>query len=222
VFGTDQLARLIATRLRNAGEPVTFVSRDGAQLDALAHQGFAVVRGNPAQESVLLQAGATNARALIAVPTVPDIVVDVCRLARERFSIPQIVARIDDAQVAQRLQALDVRVIQPSFAVALALEGALLYPATYDMLLDQSDNVELLDVHVRNGAVAGVSLRKLRLPGDVLILGVRRQGEVIVPHGDTILQLDDVLMLVGSPNALKETQTLISGARQTGILAADP
>lgn len=210
VLGTDQLARLVATRLRNAGEPVTFVSRNSEELEKLSHQGFSVVKGHPAQESVLIQAGAPSARALIAAPTASDLVLEVCRAARERFHIPQIVARVDDAQLAQRLQAIDVRVIQPSLAVALALEGALLYPATYDMLLDQSDNVELLDVHVRNSSIVNTSLRRLTLSGDVLVLGIRRQGEVIVPHGDTVVQMDDVLMLVGAAGDLRETQVMIS------------
>ncbi len=215
ILGTDQLARLVATRLRSAGEPVTFVSRDSSQLDQLAQHGFNVVKGNPSTDGVLAQAGAAKARALVAVPTVSDILVDVCRLAREQFGIPQIVARVEDNQLIQKLQPLEARVIQPPFAIALALEGALLYPATYDMLLDQSDNVELLDVQVGNPTMSAMSLRRLRLPGNVLIMGIRRQGEVIVPHGDTTLQIGDVLMLVGNPEDLKDTQTLIGDQAST-------
>jgi Trk K+ transport system NAD-binding subunit len=33
----------------------------------------------------------------------------------------------------------------------------------------------------------------------VLVVGVRRGAERIVPHGETILKPDDVLLLVGSP-----------------------
>jgi Trk K+ transport system NAD-binding subunit len=41
-------------------------------------------------------------------------------------------------------------------------------------------------------------LRELTLPGDVLILALRRQGEVLVPNGDTRIEQGDHLSLVGS------------------------
>jgi Trk K+ transport system NAD-binding subunit len=44
----------------------------------------------------------------------------------------------------------------------------------------------------------GRLLRECRLPGDVLILAVRRDGELLVPHANTRLDRDDHLTLVGS------------------------
>jgi len=47
-------------------------------------------------------------------------------------------------------------------------------------------------------AKTSISLRELTLPGDVLILALRRQGEVLVPNGDTRIEQGDNLSLVGS------------------------
>jgi hypothetical protein len=44
------------------------------------------------------------------------------------------------------------------------------------------------------------------LAGNALVLGVRRAGEVVVPHGDTALERGDMLMLVGSPDSLREAR----------------
>jgi Trk K+ transport system NAD-binding subunit len=166
---------------------------------------------------VLEEAGARTARALVAVSQTPGAVLDVCRIAHEEFAIPDIIARADDPEQVRELQALGVRVVQPVMATALSLEGALNFPAAFNMLTDKGGAVELLDVPLSNPLLAGRPLRSIRLPGNALVLGVRRGDELVVPHGDTVLEHGDMLMLVGSPEALREARPwLVYGVRLRG------
>ncbi|MEO8287041.1 MAG: monovalent cation:proton antiporter family protein [Chloroflexota bacterium] len=212
ILGTDAMARLLATRLhRHNTEEITFVSRDGELLAQLKAAGFRIVEGNPADESVLARAGGGTARALVAVPTASDILLDVCQLATQRFNIPEVVARTDDPDSVRTLQQLGARVIQPAMATALAIEGALQFPASFDMLMDQEDDVEVVDAQLGNAQLAGLPLRRVRLPGSVLVMAVRREGETMVPNGDTVVRSGDTLMLVGSPAALRDARALVMG-----------
>ena len=52
------------------------------------------------------------------------------------------------------------------------------------------------------------ALRELQLPGDVLILSIRRAGEFIVPRGNTQLEYGDHLTLVGTFDHLHEARAL--------------
>lgn len=214
ILGTEPLAELVGGRLRQHGEQVTFIGRDEGMLRQLNEAGYRVVFGSPGEEHVLEQAGAGEARALVALTNDPAIVIHVCRLARERYQIPTIVARADDPLLVQDLHTLQVQVVQPALATALALEGALHFPAAFNMLLDKSDDVDVIDVPLHNPMLAGQALRRVRLPGNALVLGIRRgsRGEVVVPHGDTVLELGDVLMLVGSPSSLHEAQLRLDGS----------
>jgi Trk K+ transport system NAD-binding subunit len=211
ILGTDQLAALLGQRLRKRGERVTFIGRDQEQLELLRGRGFEGIMGNPDDPDVLHAAGLEKARALIALTNAPDVVVSVCRTAVQRYEVPAVIARVDDPQRAAELAAMDVRVVQPGMAVALALEGALHFPAAFGMLEDQDDDVEMGDVILRNGSIAGNPLRRIRLPGNALVVGVRRRGEVMVPHGDTVVRLDDTLVLVGSRDGLEEAQRELGG-----------
>jgi Trk K+ transport system NAD-binding subunit len=74
------------------------------------------------------------------------------------------------------------------------------------MLMDQEDDVEIADVPLRISELDGRTLRRVRLPGDALVLGIQRNGEFLVPHGDTVLQSGDTLVLVGRPQALHEAR----------------
>jgi Trk K+ transport system NAD-binding subunit len=55
-----------------------------------------------------------------------------------------------------------------------------------------------------NPDICGKLLRNVRLPGDALVMGLQRRGEVLVPHGDTKLRQGDLLMLVGQIDSLKK------------------
>ncbi|MGI8787122.1 MAG: TrkA C-terminal domain-containing protein [Pyrinomonadaceae bacterium] len=106
------------------------------------------------------------------------------------------------------MQELNVGVVQSSLAVALAIESALLYPSAFNILIDKKDDVELADIVLGNAKFNRKSLRQTRLPGNALILGVRRKGETIVPHGDTFIRSGDTLILIGNPDALRNARIL--------------
>lgn len=211
VCGTNQLATLLGERLRHAAEPITFVGRDQAALERLHQAGFQVACGDPADAEVLAAAGAAEARALVVVTTAAETVLNVCRQAQQRFAIPIVIARVDDAALARALRQIEVQVVQPTLATAFALEGALRFPAAFALLADQNDAVEVIDLDVTHPALADRLLREVRLPGNALAIGIRRHGEILVPHGDTVLRRGDVMMLVGSADAVQQAQRWLHG-----------
>jgi Trk K+ transport system NAD-binding subunit len=112
------------------------------------------------------------------------------------------------------LQEIDVKVVQPELATAMALEGAIRYPTAFDVLLHQSEGIDVTEVRVTNTRYTGSRLGEIRLPGDAMILSLNRDDTVIIPHGDTVLRLHDHLGLIGSPDSLKEASVMLktSGA----------
>ena len=60
------------------------------------------------------------------------------------------------------------------------------------------------EVRLRNPDLYRALLRNVRLPGDALVMGLRRGGEVLVPRGDTKLRQGDLLMLVGRMDSLRK------------------
>jgi Trk K+ transport system NAD-binding subunit len=69
--------------------------------------------------------------------------------------------------------------------------------------------MEMRQARLHNRLYFNKPLRNIRLPGDVLVVGVRRGDERIVPHGETILRAGDVLLLVGSPIFMQEAISIL-------------
>ena len=204
LVGLGELSALLAERLRQAGEQVTLIGLNRERVEEMKRRDLPVIKGNPADPSVLERAGAASAAALVSLTARDGIDLAACRLAGERFNIPNRVAMVSDQTIAAQMSDLGVRVVHPQMATALALEGALHFPSAFDMLTDHTDGVEIREGVLNNPPLEGRPLRRVKLPGDVLILGMRRGDDVLVPHGNTRLRQGDVLMLVGHPDELHQ------------------
>ena len=227
LVGIGELTTMLAQRLEQTNEKVTIVGCDRQREDCnhergerLRSLGYAVVIGDPTSAVVLETAGAARAAALIAVSTDPDVNLTVCEIASSTFRIPSLISLTREPDVAAKMTELGVRVVQPQMATAYALEGALHFPAAFDMLTDHADGIEVREVELSSRRWSGKRVREITLPGNALILGLRRKGEVLVPDGNTKLQRGDLLMLVGHPDALQSAINLLSQIRMSQPAAA--
>jgi Kef-type K+ transport system membrane component KefB len=210
LVGLGELAALLAERLRQAGEPVTLIGLNRRRAQRMRRRNLPVIEGNPADPSVLEAAGVASAAALVAISEQDETNLAACRLACEVFDVPHRVILVSDPTIAAQINGQGTRVVQPQLALALALEGALHFPAAFDMLADHTDGVEVREVALNNPRLDRRPLQRIRLPGHALVLGLRREGEVLVPHGNTTLRQGDVLMLVGHPDELRQAMAWLN------------
>ncbi len=204
LVGLGEMSILLAERLRQLGERVVVVGVDRGRRRSNRRQDLTVIEGDPTTPEVLAKAGAASTTALVATSSEDALNLAVCRLAGEQFGVPNLIAQVSDPTIADQMIDLGVRVVRPQMATILALEGALHFPGAFDMLADHADGVEVREIAMHNPRLNGRRLRHIRLPGDALVLGLRRDGEILVPHGDTKLQQGDLLMLVGHQDSLQQ------------------
>ncbi len=210
LVGLSEMPILLAERLQQTGEQLTLIGLDRRQTRRAERRNLPVIEGDPTDPTVLAAAGADSATALVAVSPSDEINMMACCLAGEKFGVPHLIAQANDPRMAVQMTELGVRVIQPQLATVLALEGALHFPAAFDMLANHADGVEVGEIELTSSRLDGRLLRHINLPGDALVLGLRRNGEILVPHGDTKLRRGDLLMLIGHQDCLQEAMTQLN------------
>lgn len=89
----------------------------------------------------------------------------VCSVALGMYGVPTVVAWADRPEDARALQDMGVLVVQPAMATALALEGALRFPAAFAMIANKEDEAELGEAIVCDAGLDGARLRRLTIPG---------------------------------------------------------
>lgn len=103
-----------------------------------------------------------------------------------------------------RYHELGVLVMEPQTAVVSLLDHFVRAPAGVSMLLGMDGDQDLADVEMNNSDLVGATLPDLRLPLEVLILSVYRDGHTLITRRYTDLKRGDRLTMVGPEEKLEE------------------
>ena len=207
IIGQDQLAEFLIERLDPEDEPITVICPDDSRVEAFESLDVRLVTGCPEFIESLEEADGHEARVLVDLTSTTTETMQVCELARKEFEIPLVISRIADVELIPQLQDMGVKIVQPALATAMALEGALRYPSVFDLLSHQTEaHIEVSEVVIGNRDAVDTPLRKLRLPGDTLLLSIHRDDSVVVPDQDSTLRMGDRVGLIGSRSALDDAE----------------
>ena len=164
-----------------------------------------VVEGDGSLPSVLEQAGVSEANVVAAVTGEDEANLVVCMLARFEFSVPRIIARVNNPKNAWLFSTemgVDVALNEADMMAHLVAEEMSLGDMI-TLLKLRKGQYAIVEEKVHPMALAvGKAIRDLMLPPQCVLAAIIRKGELIIPKGDVTLQAaDEVLAVVHSSEA---------------------
>ncbi len=127
-----------------------------------------------------------------------------CELIYEKIGTKEIVVRLSNRDYFNRFHELGALVVEPSTAMVGLLDHFVRAPVATSLLLGMEEKQDTEDFEVLDKQLHGVAIRNLSLPNDILILSVKRKGQMIVTHGYTRLRKKDIVTAVGSIKSLEK------------------
>lgn len=128
----------------------------------------------------------------------------VCELIFEKIGTKIVIVRLFDSMYADKFHELGALVVDPSTAISKLIEQFVRSPIAASIILGEEDAKTMVDIKVSDKHLHGLALRDLRLPPDVLILSVKRKGQMLISHGYTRLRRGDIVTIVGSLESLDD------------------
>ncbi|MBT3240981.1 MAG: potassium transporter TrkA [Chloroflexi bacterium] len=132
----------------------------------------------------------------------------ICELFYENFGTENMVVRLKDRSDFERFHKLGVKVVEPQTAVVSLLEHYVRSPVGTSLLLGMGEQQDMIDLVVRDPQIHDVPLKDIRLPLDVLVVSVQRDGHTLVSRGYLKFKLGDKVTLVGPMDKLEEARLL--------------
>jgi len=129
---------------------------------------------------------------------------ELATLIFEEFGTKDIIVRLNERQNFEKFHSLGAKVIDPSTAIVSLLDHFVRSPNAASLLLGMDEGQDSLDIEVKNSDIAGLRLRDLRLPSDLIMLSLKRKGQLLITHGYTTLRIGDIVTLVGSHTSLED------------------
>jgi len=210
ILGVEEQSLELARQLQAQNWRVFMADTDREAIDRLATADV--------ETHFLPQIDRESVRALFAgridalVAMLPDDEANlaVAELAYSVLGIPRIIVRPQGLRKAARFAEIDALVIDQTSAMVHLLSQSVRAPQSAALLLHQDSGREIVQITVSNPDINGLLVRDVRLPEDVLLLDVTRNGHSLVPNGYTRLQSDDEVTVLGQPESL-ETVTIRLG-----------
>jgi Kef-type K+ transport system membrane component KefB/Trk K+ transport system NAD-binding subunit len=198
VVGAEDLGLQVAWHLKAHLEPLTIVDADAERVARAAARGFDALLCSIDADDPSFKTACQSARALVCTYDDPSSAYRLCNLAKNTYQVAHVVTQVTDPNERERFDALGVTTMNAALDRPALLALLARTPALYSLLSRTDDDKEICEVTVTNVPDLDIPLRHLELPGALLALAIRRDGELIVPHGNTRLCRNDRLTLVGS------------------------
>lgn len=224
ILGAGQVGGTLAKNLAHEDNDITMVDLDEEKLLSLQHRlDIQTVQGSASHPNILIQAGIEQADMLIAVTNSDEINMLGCQIAYSLFRTPTKIARIrsknyyDYPELYQPGHlAVDV-CISPEQLVTEHIKNLIDYPGVSQVLDFAEGRVLLVTIRPRAGGImVGKTINELEshlASIEAGVVALFRQQHPIILHEHTIIEKDDEVLFIASPQAIQ--QVLIALGRFT-------
>jgi trk system potassium uptake protein TrkA len=216
ILGAGQVGASLAEGLVSEENDITMVDSNAERLAQLQERlDLRTVVGNAAVPSVLRDAGAEDADLVIAVTQNDQSNLVACKLAHSVFNVPTRIARLrsrdflDDATLlAPENFAVDYAMC-PEQVITDYIGRLIEFPEALQVLEFARGRVCLVAVRAyEGGLLVGKQVRQMRehLPYDMdaRIAAIFRDGQPLIPDGDTVIEAGDEVFLLAAAEHIRQ------------------
>jgi len=206
VLGVGRFGSKVARELFYKGQEVIAVDRDENVISSLKNQVTNAYVGDITDENVLKEAGVSDCDvAIIAVSSNMESNIIAAQICKS-FGIPQVICKAHNTTHGKILSKLEIdQVIFPEQDTAIKLVNRLTSRGVLDYF-DLGEHVIILGVRPLPAWI-GHSLQDLDLRNkhNVTVIALRRGNENrVIPSWTTVVDKNDVLVLVGEEDSFKK------------------
>jgi trk system potassium uptake protein TrkA len=202
IVGGGNTGSQLAKYLLDAGHEIRVIDERQLVLEKLATEipSEVIISGDGSSPAVLEKADIQQAQVLAAVTGSDETNLVVTSLGKFEFNVPRVIARINNSKNAWLFTSemgVDVSLNQAEILAKLTAEEMSIGDMM-TMLKIRRGKYSLVEEKIApNAPAVGKAIRDLPLPGNCVISGIIRQGEIVLPRGVTVLQAaDEILALV--------------------------
>ena len=214
VVGGGKVGYYLARMLLNKGNEVTVIEANPEIYAKVSNQlDCPVLRGDGSTIDILEKAGANRCNVFVAVTNHDHDNLIACQMAKLHFGIPKTIARVKNPKNELVMQKLGVEVTVSSTAIISEVIESVVPATRIRTLLNiRTGDLEILEFSLdTNSPVVGRKLKDIVFPKETSIVTVLRNGQALVPHGDTAFHSQDTVLALAHTTAEPALRKLMLG-----------
>ena len=201
IVGGGNTGSYLAKLLLDAGHTVKVVEERPLVLEKMVGEipSESILAGDGSSPQVLENAGVLNANVLAAVTGSDETNLVITSLARFEFNVPRVIARLNNPKNAwlfTQEMGVDVALNQAEILARLVAEEMSLGDMMTLLKLRKGEYSVVEEKVAPISIAVGKMLQDLQIPSECVVAAIIRKGHLIIPHGDTVLQVADEVLAV--------------------------
>ncbi len=202
MVGAGKIGEAVIGFLEDLGIHMRVIDKDPERCGIISRKySAAVFHGDATDEELLKIAGAEEADTLVACTDDDNINLKVVKTAKEKFSIPVVIARVNHLSTDQSefREYADV-VLSTGELLTQAIENAILRKSPHILYEDKQSNVIVLKAKVpSSSSLIGTRIKDV-VDEDKMSVLLVRDGKVVEIKEDTEIMYGDEFLLAGERN----------------------
>ncbi len=215
VVGGGRVGYYLTKALLDEGHEVLVIEKDASISQTIANEmGSVSLHGDGCEAATLAEAGTGRADMLIAVTGDDEDNLVACQVAKYKFKVPRTIARVRNPKHETLFKKLGIDVTVSSTSIILEHIKYELPSHPLMHLLDiQERGLEIVEVKIPpDSATVGKQVKELSLPPESILSLIIRKGEKpTVPTSSTVLQAEDQIIAVTSPESEDALRAALTG-----------
>ena len=218
VVGAGKVGWNLARELLEKNHEVTVIESNRRRYltveQELEHN---VSYGDASELWVLERAGIQRADMVIAVTGDDEDNMLICQVAREKYMVERIIARVNNPRNKPHFELLGIKpYVSATDLILRLLEHEVPEYGLVHLLDLQEEQLEIIEMLLgKDCGVTGRRVGDLAMPEGSLLISVLREGKGFVPGPDTVLEVGDEVLAVLDPGKEDELKTIFGpGGKQ--------
>jgi trk system potassium uptake protein TrkA len=202
IVGAGKVGWNLARELLDKGHEVTLIEENRERYltveQELEHN---IQYGDASELWVLERAGVSRADMVIAVTGDDEDNILICQVAKEKYLVDRIIARVNNPRNRQHFELLGIKPLVSATDLILRLIEHEVPEYGLVHLLDlPEERLEIIELQLPDDSkAAGRRVGDLSMPEGSLLISVLREGSGFVPNADTVLEAGDEILAVLDP-----------------------
>jgi trk system potassium uptake protein TrkA len=199
IMGGGEVGLTLARRLEERDLTVKLFEKDPERSTFLSEEltRTIVLKGDATDQDLLADEGIRDCDVFIAVGTDDEKNMIACLIAK-RLGVPSTITRVNRYSYVPLVSAIGLeslvsaRVAAVSAVLKHIRKGLVISVATL-----KNEDAEIIEVEVaENSRLAGLDFIKAKFPQGTIVAALLRNGQVIIPRGQTVIEAGDILAVV--------------------------
>jgi len=152
----------------------------------------------------LKEAGIEKADAFVAVTDSDKSNIMIAQIGQKIFKVPRVITRVYEPDLAEVYRGFGLKVISGTMLIAARIRDRII-ESHLSSYLTESGYLGVLEISV-SSELEGKKIEEVNIPGEFLVVVMRKNNHPVIPHQDSILTKGDYILGVVMMKNLKKVK----------------